>query len=219
MDFDTVVRERRSVRGFQRDRPVPRATLQEALELAQRAPSNCNVQPWRVFVASGARRDRLAAELIRAAQERSVGVNVSERFEGDYRRLQVECAVELYSRMGVAREDRAGRRDAFLRNYGFFAAPHVALVCMDQSFGLSVAVDVGMYLQTLVLALWSRGVQSCAQVSLCRYDDVTRAVLGIGPELRILCGLSFGYEDVGEPANATRQARQPIAQNVTFLDD
>jgi nitroreductase len=219
MDFDTVARERRSVRGFLRERQVPPETLQAALEVAQRAPSNCNVQPWRVFIASGARRDRLSARLIAAAQERGGAVQVSEQFAGDYRKRQVECAVELYGQMGIARDDIAGRKAAFLRNYAFFDAPHVAFVCMDKSFGLSVAVDVGMYVQTLVLALWARGVQSCAQVSLCRFEEVTRHELGIPDDLRILCGVSFGYEDVGVAANRTRQARQPAAANVTLLSD
>jgi len=217
MDLKTVVYERRSVRGFLRDKEVPAAVLQEAFEVAQHAPSNCNVQPWRVFVASGARRDRVSSQLTQAALERGGFGQVTEAFTGDYRRLQVACAVSLYSKLGVLRDDLAGRKAAFLRNYSFFDAPHVAFICMDRSFGIGVALDVGMYLQTLLLALWDHGVASCAQASLQRYDDVTRSVLDIPEHLQILCGVSIGYEDVRAPANACRQDRQPVSNNVTML--
>jgi nitroreductase len=70
----------------------------------------------------------------------------------------------------------------------------------------------------LLLALWERGIASCGQAALQRYDDVTRAALGIGDDLQILCGVSFGYEDVSHPANACRQTRQPISKNVTLIE-
>jgi nitroreductase len=218
MELSTVVEQRRSVRGFLRDKPVPAEILQGALELAQRAPSNCNVQPWRVFIASGARRDRLSRELLQAAEQRGGFGQVTETFLGDYRMLQVQCAVALYTKMGVTRDDLAGRKAAFLRNYAFFDAPHVAFICMDKSFGIGVALDVGMYVQTLLLALWERGVASCAQAALKRYDDVTRAVLGISDELQILCGISLGYEDPAHPANNCRQLRQEMSKNVSFIE-
>lgn len=219
MDFDTVVNERRSVRGFQRDRPVPRAVLREALELAQRSPSNCNAQPWRVFIASGARRDRLSRELVAAARERSDDSPLVDTFTGVYRKRQIECAVELYGKMGVERHDLEGRSSAMLRNYQFFDAPHVAIVCMDASFGVGVALNVGIYLQTLMLALSARGVSSCAQAALARFPEVTHHVLDIPADLVALCGISFGYEDPSVPANRARQTRQPIEENVVLYDD
>ena len=163
-DLDETIRERRSVRGFVRDRLIPRHVICEALELAQRAPSNCNVQPWRVFVASGVGCDRLRDALRQAV---TTGVAPApddpvDEFPGSYRRLQVDCAVALYKEMGVDRHDQAGRLRAFARNFEFFDAPHVAIVCMEQHFKLGVALDVGMYVQTLMLALWARGVASCA---------------------------------------------------------
>lgn len=219
-DFDEVVRSRRSVRGFVADKVVPRRVLEEAFELAQRAPSNCNTQPWRAFVVSG---PKLAALKSAWRQRASSGglegdSIVPARFEGEYRQLQIECAVRLYERMGVAREDVEGRRAATLRNYDAFDAPHVIIVTMDTSFGIGVALDVGAWLQTLLLALESRGVASCAQASLARMPDVTREIVGIDENLRILCGVSIGYENVTVAANATRQDRRPIEHNVTFVD-
>lgn len=219
-DFDETVRARRCVRGFKSER-VPEEVIREALELAQRAPSNCNVQPWRVWVASGAKRDELREALTSAFTTGSPAPDAElpiETFPGDYRRLQIECAVEMYGHMGVERGDHQGRMRAHLRNYELFDAPHVAIVCMDKHFGIGVSLDVGMWVQTFLLALWSRGVGSCPQAALRAYPSLIRKVLGIPDNLHVLCGVSFGYEDESVPANATRQTREPIDTNATFVE-
>ena len=123
----------------------------------------------------------------------------------------------LYNEMGVARDDGAGRLAALLRNFQLFDAPHVAIVCMEKEYGLGVAMDVGMYVQNLMLAMWSRGIGSCAQAALRLYPDVIRQHLEIPDTLRILCGMSFGYEDESVAANRCRQTRDPIDNNVRFL--
>jgi nitroreductase len=219
-DLDQTIRERRSVRGFLADRPVPREVLDEVLALAQRAPSNCNVQPWRLFIASGPARDRLRAALCQATADGQMpdAEDSLDVFEGSYRRLQVDCAVTMYREMGIARDDYEGRMRAALRNFELFDAPHVAIVCMQKKFGLRVALDVGAYVQTLLLALWSRGVASCAQASLSSYPTIIRRELSIPDDLRIMCGISFGYEDTSVPANRTRQSRDPVSENVSFID-
>jgi len=218
-DLDKAIAERRSVRGFL-PKPVPRSVLEELLTLAQRAPSNCNVQPWRVYVASGDTLVQLRAALVAAAssgKSQTMSATV-DTFFGAYREKQVACAVELYGKMGVARDDREGRQRAMLRNFEFFDAPHVAYVCMATSFGIGVALDVGMYVQTLMLAMQSRGIGSCAQAALRAFPDIVGEHLGIPEDEQILCGLSFGYEDQTVAANRTRQPRDPIADNVFFRD-
>jgi hypothetical protein len=90
---------------------------------------------------------------------------------------------------------------------------------MAKSFGIGVALDVGIYVQTLMLAMQSRGVGSCAQAALRSYPDLVSEHLGIPDDEQILCGLSFGYEDASVPANQTRQPRDPISSNVVFRDD
>jgi nitroreductase len=217
--LDRVIRTRRSVRGFLPD-PVPEATLREVFELAQRTPSNCNVQPWRCYVASGPARDQVRAKLL---ERLDAGVRPSfdfagdgNAFSGDYRRLQIECAVALYSEMGIERDDRAGRFRAVRRNFELFDAPHVVFVGMDKSFGLQVALDVGAYLQTLMLAMTAHGIASCPQGSLRNYPDVVRELFDVPAEVGILCGISFGYEDTVVPANRTRVGRQPLGTNVQF---
>lgn len=219
-DLDETILGRRSVRGFL-PKPVTRDVLEEVLGLAQHAPSNCNVQPWRTYVATGGRTNALRAALVSAVSsgEASAMTAPVDSFAGTYRDKQVACAVELYGKMGIARDDRAGRQRAMLRNFEFFGAPHVAYVCMSKSFGIGVALDVGMYVQTLMLAMQSRGIGSCAQAALRAYPEIVAEHLGIPDDEQILCGLSFGYEDESVPANQTRQPRDPISGNVFFVGD
>lgn len=216
-DLDQTIRDRRSVRGFL-PKPIPRQVLDDVFELAQRAPSNCNVQPWRVYIASGEVRDALRDELVAAAQrgEAPLMEHPIDDFFDDYREKQIACAVELYNNMGVTRDDKAGRFNASLRNFEFFDAPHIAYVCMSKRFGIGVALDVGMYVQTLMLAMWSRGIGSCPQAALRSYPALVGKHLGVPEDEQILCGLSFGYEDTEVPANRTRQPRDPMAANVFF---
>lgn len=218
-DLDQTIVERRSVRGFL-PKPVPREVLEELLQLAQHAPSNCNVQPWRVYIASGDALRALRGALVDAAASGKSQVMSPpvDSFFGAYRDKQVACAVALYGKMGIERDDRVGRQRAILRNFEFFDAPHVAYICMAKSFGIGVALDVGMYVQTLMLALQSRGIGSCAQASLRAFPDVAAVHLGIPEDEQILCGLSFGYEDTEVPANQTRQPRDPVSNNVFFRD-
>ena len=219
-DLDQSIRERRSVRGFL-PKPVSRDVLEQVLGLAQHAPSNCNVQPWRVYIASGDALEELRTALIQAVTSNASPVMVTpiDEFVGGYRDRQVACAVELYSKMGIERDDRLGRLKASLRNFEFFDAPHVAYICMAKSFGIGVALDVGMYVQTLMLAMQSRGISSCAQAALRSFPELVGEQLGIPDDEQILCGLSFGYEDPSVPANQTRQPRDPIASNVFFRGD
>ena len=216
-DLDETIRQRRSVRGFL-DKPVPQDVLDDVLELAQRAPSNCNVQPWRVYVASVETTNELRSKLVGAALK---GVPPEmdtpiDTFFDDYRDKQVACAKELYGQMGVARDDAEGRLRANLRNFEFFDAPQVIYVCMSDRFGIGVALDVGMYVQTLMLTLWARGVASCPQAALRSYPTLVRERLGIPGDQQILCGISVGYEDPAVPANRTRQPREAVSHNVVF---
>lgn len=217
--FERIVQTRRSVRGFL-PQSIPEATLRRIFESAQLAPSNCNVQPWRCYVASGAACDRVRAKLLERvdaqvppAYDFSASANA---FEGPYRKLQIECAVALYSEMGVGRDDREGRWRAARRNFELFDAPHVVFVGMLKSFGVQVALDVGIYLQTLMLNMTAHGIACCPQGALRNHPSVVREIFDVPDEIGILCGISFGYEDPSVPANRTRVPRSPLETNVTF---
>lgn len=220
ISLEQAILARRSVRGFLQE-PVAEATLQQIFQLAQRAPSNCNIQPWHVYVASGASRNRLRQRMVdNATQGKMINPDFEHlpNFDGAYRQRQVECAVELYNHMGIARDDRMGRLRATLRNFELFDAPHVCFIGMDRRFGVTVALDVGMYIQTLMLAMTAYGVGSCAQGSMRYYPDDVREEFGISPDIAILVGISFGYEDTAVAANRTRIGRVPLSDNVLFRD-
>lgn len=220
MSVEDALAVRRSVRGFL-DKPVPPDVMQKIFELAQRAPSNCNIQPWQVYVASGAARDRIREALMKnvtGGVAPNPDFGYPGKFQGVHRDRQVECAVALYTEMGITRQDSQGRLRASLRNFELFDAPHVAFIGMHKSFGATVALDVGIYLQSLMLAMTAHGVASCPQGSMRNYPDVVRAEFGSSPEIGILVGLSFGYEDGSVPANRTRTTRAPLPENVVFKD-
>ena len=214
-----ALRSRLSVRGFL-DKPVPEETLKAIFELAQLAPSNCNIQPWKVFVASGEVRDELRRRMV---EKVTAGVPMEPDFEpnagkfsGVYRQRQVDCAVELYNNMGIARDDKPGRMRAQLRNFELFDAPHVVFIGMEREFGPTVALDVGMYIQSLMLAMTAYGVGSCAQGSMRYFPNDVREIFGEPASTAILVGISFGYEDPDVAANRTRVGRAPLADSVAF---
>lgn len=213
-----AILNRRSVRGYLPQR-VSQDVLDAIFSLAQNAPSNCNIQPWKVYVASGEVKDQLRAAMVERVTSGvpfNSDYDYPDTFAGEYRRRQVECAVALYDQMGIARNDKVGRMHAVVRNYEMFDAPHVCFIGMDKSFGASVAIDVGMYIQNLMLSMTAYGVASCPQGTMRYYPDLVRDTFGIGDDINILLGISFGYEDTSVPANRTRVGRDPIDASVVF---
>jgi nitroreductase len=214
-DLENAITDRRSIRLFLRDRPVPRELVTESLELAIRAPSNSNVQPWHVVFVSGAARDRLVEALLEQADIEAP--NVPELPES-FAHLRRELGALVYGAMGIARDDTEARRRAVLRNWEFFRAPLAGIVCMHRDLGYVDAVGVGMFLQTFLLALTARGLGTCVQVSVAGYPDVLREHLDIGDEMRILCGVSIGYPDPGFACNQLAVPRNPLETNFVFKD-
>lgn len=219
MDLREAVETRRSVRAFL-PKDVPREVLERVFETAQRAPSWCNIQPWRVFVASGEARARLTKALLEAAKNAPPAPDVPFPFDypEPYATHRKKCGGALYEAMGVARGDSEGRLAAWLRNFVAFDAPHVAMVGIDRRFDLYAALDVGCWLQTLMLAATAEGLSTCAQASLAVYSDVVRRELGVADEVKLLFGVGIGYEDAAALANNCRTTREPLAANVSFSE-
>jgi nitroreductase len=118
--------------------------------------------------------------------------------------------------MGVARDDKAGRYDAWLRNYAFFDAPHVAIVSCDRRLGPYVYVDVGVWLGFVLTAAQALGIASCPMASVAAYPEPLRALLHIPDDETILFGLALGRSDDAAAANQCRTTREPVTSNVTF---
>ena len=215
-DLDQVISERRSTRMFLPQKPVPRELVDEALALAVRAPSNSNIQPWHMVFASGAARDRLVAALLREARSKPPKIPALPEAFAHFRR---ESGALVYGSMGIAREDTEGRRVAVLRNWEFFRAPLAGIVCIHRDLGPPDTLGVGMFLQTLLLALTARGLGTCVQVSIAGYPEIIHKQLNIPADYTILCGLAVGYPDPDFPANKIRTPRNPIDENVVFFDN
>ncbi len=215
--FEQIARQRRSIRGFLPD-PVPRKTLEWIFSTAACAPSNCNTQPWQSHVMSGPLRDRLSEIFMRTIAEgkHSLDFPYEAKYDGVYRQRQVDVAVLLYRALGIGRDDRAGRREAFLRNLEFFGAPQVVFIFMPEWCAIREACDVGMYAQTLMLSMRAHGVASCPQTILGYDAESVRRELNIEPEMKLLFGISFGYEDPDLPENQIVPARAPLSELVRF---
>jgi len=214
-DLEQAINERRSIRMFLPDKPVPRELVDRALELAIRAPSNSNVQPWHLRLVSGAARDRLVAALLdEASSKPPVVPELPELFA----HLRRELGAKVYGSMGITRDDAEGRRIAVLRNWEFFRAPLAGIVCMHRDLHYVDSLGVGMFLQTFLLALTAHGLGTCVQVSIAGYPEIVREQLSISDEYAILCGLAIGYPDPTFPANTLRTDRNPIEHNVVFHD-
>ena len=214
-DLDQTILERHSTRLFL-SQPVPRGLVDEALALAVHAPSNSNIQPWHLVFASGPRRDRLVKALLDEAQRRPPNI---PPLPESFKHFRTDLGKQVYGAMGISREDTAGHTAAVLRNWEFFRAPLAGIICMHKDLGPADALSVGMFLQTLLLALTARGLGSCVEVSIAGYPKIVRAQLSIPEELSILCGMAVGYPDPDFAGNKLRVDRETIEKNAVFLDD
>lgn len=215
--FDEIVTARRSLRAFL-PRPVDAATLAAIFNMSQRAPSNCNSQPWAVHVVSGEKLETLRSEMPErfAAGNFSMDFPYDGVYQGVYKERQYGAAQALYDAAGIAREDKVSRNVQFMRNFTFFDAPHVAFLFLPEPFGLREAADLGMYAQTLMLALTAHGLGSCPQTALGFQADYVREQLGIAENFKLVFGLSFGYPDPDDPVNTCTTDRATLADAVTF---
>jgi nitroreductase len=215
--FDAIVISRRSLRAFL-PQAVDAQTLENIFSVAQRAPSNCNTQPWIVHVASGESiktlRDEMPGRFM--SGEFTMDFPYDGSYEGVYKERQHGSAQALYDSVNITRDDKAARHEQFMRNFTFFDAPHVAFMFLPEPFGLREAADLGMYAQTLMLTLTAHGLGSCPQTALSFQADFVREQLGIDAGNKLVFGLSFGYPEPDAPANSCLTDRAALADTVTF---
>lgn len=219
LPFDEAVRQRFSSRAFL-PTPLTETQIRDVLQDAQYSPSNCNTQPWNVHIASGATKDALQKMMIENDTAGNVTPDFSfsyDDFHGDYFERSQRQAKVYYDALGIARDDKEKRREAYLRNFNFFGAPHVAFLFMP-SFGdnVRVASDIGMYAQSFLLSLAARGFAGIPQTLLGFHADATRQILGVPDDYRLLFGISFGYADPDAPSAQVRMWRQSVDDSVTL---
>jgi len=219
--YDDVVLGRRSIRGFLR-KPVPKSVIQDVLELAIRAPSSYNTQPWNFYVITGEPLERIR----RGNVERNLAGIPSSReirshgeYGGKHRDRQIDVAKQLFGAMGIERHDKAGRDDWVLRGFRQFDAPVSIAVTYDRSIhgGDIGPFDCGGVTNALVNAAWSRGLGCVINSQGIMQTPVVREHAGIPEDQVIMICIAMGYPDESFPANAVVSRRKSIDEAVVFV--
>jgi nitroreductase len=219
--LDRLLQQRHSCRAFL-SRAVDRQVLESIMQTAQRTASWCNSQAWQVTIASGDGADRLRASLVQAAQSGSRSASdfpFPSEYTGLYLERRRDCGFQLYNAVGVERGDKVGYAKQSMENFRLFGAPHVAILTSDPGLGVYGAVDVGGYVQVLLLAMQAHGVAAIPQAALAGHSVLVKSQLGIAPERLMVCAISFGYEDVTHPANSYRTSRASLTEVVNWVDN
>ncbi|GLY03204.1 nitroreductase [Actinoplanes sp. NBRC 101535] len=214
---ERLIRGRHATRAFLPD-PVPGDTIEAIFALAGASPSASNAQPWRIEVVSGAKRDDLAAALIAAHREgrQTTDFPYSEDvYEPVHQRRRRAWGASLYAALDIDRGAGDLRAAYDERSLSLYGAPHVAMLYAPESGDPRLTADLGMYTQTLLLAMTAHGVGSCPQAMLSFYADTVRETLGVAGG-RLLLGVSFGYADPAAPINAVAVGREPLTETTRF---
>jgi nitroreductase len=211
MEFETLVQTRKSVRGFKKQ-PVPRAVIEEIIEIAKRAPSSMNTQPWHVHVLTGEPLERVRQrnmdEMVAGAKPKRDIISHGE-YQGVHRGRQVDIAKKLFGAMGIAREDKPMRQDWVLRGFRQFDR------VLDP--GAVCHFDLGALCYGIVLAAWDRGLGSVVNGQGIMRSDIVREVANIPEDQAIMTCVAMGYPDDSFPANAVRSDRQPNGDFVRYV--
>jgi nitroreductase len=206
MHVDEAIRTRKSVRRFLTD-PVPASVVRHILEVSARAPSGNNVQPWRVYAVAGDAKARVCDAIMQAA------TSDPDRHQPEYAYYPTQwvepyldrrrrCGFGLYATLGIARDDAEARHRQMLRNYVFFDAPVGLFVTLDRRLNTGSYMDLGMFIQNIMVAARAQGLHTCAQAAFAWFHDVVRRQLPLSEHEVLACGIALGREDVTAPENA-----------------
>ena len=221
MTFDEVVLGRRSTRGYKQI-PVPRALIEEVLGLAMRAPSSMNTQPWSFYVITGEPLDRIRrgnTERILAGEPDSREFRKGQPFAGAHRDRQIGVAKQLFSAMGIERDDKDGRQDWVLRGFRQFDAPVCVIITYDRVLDGSddTPFDCGAVATALVNAAWSRGLGTVINSQGIMQSPVVREHAGIPDDQVIMKSIALGFPDDDFPANAVVSERKTLKEAAVFV--
>lgn len=214
-----LLQQRYSCRGFL-PHPVPRAILQQVVELAQQTPSWCNCQPWEVIITSGEATDAFRQAYLAESDAPAEQPDFTwpREYKPRYLQRRRECGFALYDSVGVTKDDTQGRARQALQNFAFFGAPHVAIITVDEALDVYGAIDCAGYVNTFMLAAQALGVATIAQAALAARPEFIRRYFDLPPEQRIVCGISFGYADDAHPANQFRTTRVPLDESIRWVE-
>lgn len=214
--LDAIAR-RQSVRRFLPD-TVPMEIVETVLAAAARAPSGTNIQPWHVHAVVGDARDRLSQAVLDAAR---LGQRCDEyrympdALSGRHLARRRKLGYELYALYGIERGDMAARTGAMLRNFEFFGAPLGLFFTMDRYLYAGSWLDLGMFMQNVMLAALPFGLATCPQQAWCEYGAIVHDVLGIPDDQIVVSGMALGYPDPQAPENRLRSERAALGEYLT----
>ena len=221
---DHAIRTRQSVRAFL-PTPVPRATNEEILDGASRAPSGTNTQPWTVTGLMGAARQRLSDAIRAANDDPEQRKQHSEEYAyypikwvDPYLARRRKIGWDLYGLLGIGRDDKARMHDQHGRNYAFFDAPVGMIFTIDRIMEQGSWLDYGMFLENIMIAARARGLDTCPQAAFTQFHRVIKDVLGLPDEQMVVCGMSLGYADMSKVENTLATEREPVSGFARFIE-
>jgi nitroreductase len=219
---DEAITGRQSIRGYL-DQPVRKQTIARVLEIAGRAPSGSNIQPWKVYVLTGLSRDRLVADLTSRHAAGDEGKREYNYYPVTWREPYIgrrrKTGWGLYGLLGIGREDKAAMAAQHRQNYSFFGAPVGLIFTIDRDLEPGSWLDMGMFIQSVMIAARGEGLETCPQAAFCQYHNVIRAHLGIGEDQVVVCGMAMGYGDPAAGINTFRTERMALDEFVTWVDE
>ena len=224
MTVDEAIRSRRSVRAFL-PTPVPRADIEGLLEIASRAPSGTNTQPWKVYVCTGQHKERLSQAIIdvyldpeRAKEHVEEYHYYPVQWASPYIDRRRKVGWDLYALLGLGRENKAGMQAQHARNYAFFDAPVGLMFTIDRTMEKGSWLDYGMFLQNIMVAARGRGLATCPQAAFTQYHRIIEAQLDLPPSEMVVCGMALGYADPSKIENSLVTAREPVSGFTRYFE-
>lgn len=221
---DAAITSRRSIRAFL-DRPVERLDVERILDVAARAPSGTNTQPWKVYAVMGQARQDLCAAIQAVNADPEQARQHTEEY-AYYPREWVSPFVDrrrkvgwdLYSLLGLTRDNKAGMAAQHARNYEFFDAPVGLVFTIDRILEQGSWLDYGMFLQSIMVAARGRGLDTCPQAAFTQYHRVIAEQLQLPENEIVVCGMALGWADPEKIENSLVTEREPASKFTRFFD-
>lgn len=211
MDVLKAIQHRQSIRAFL-ETPVTQAQMQAILDIARWAPSGVNCQPWQAIILGPKAREKMAKAIIEA-REQKLPENPDYRYYPKkwvepYKSRRKACGAALYGALNIQMGDIELRKEAWYRNYHFFQAPAAYIFAIDKALSKGAWLDMGMFLQSVMLAARGMGLETCPLASLAEFPDIVRHHLHLNADQEIVCGMAVGYADWDHPINGYRTTRE-----------
>jgi len=221
---DAAITSRRSIRAFL-DREVAREDIERILDVAARAPSGTNTQPWKVYVLTGKARERLVDAIGQVNADPQQAKEHTEEY-AYYPRAWISPYVDrrrkvgwdLYSLLGLTRDNKAGMAAQHARNYRFFDAPVGLIFTIDRIMEQGSWLDYGMFLQNIMVAARARGLDTCPQAAFTQYHRVIAEELQLPANEMVVCGMALGWADPQRIENTLVTEREPAQGFARFLE-